>query len=161
MKHYILSTSIIFIALSQFSLAEIENTTMKWIRLSATTQNLHEGMADLEGGSPDHSTHTKDLEQVEDALNKLVESGDLVSKKVELKISDEKDQKSLKQLSDSIDDLRVKYGIHTANEMCDIGARHHFYIIPPGENLKLNIRLPKNELNIFLAKIKELDLYAK
>jgi len=160
MKQHIVITSFIILVISSCEQKKENGISAKWIALSASSQNLHEGLSYIEGGNPDLSAHEAELNNVDKALEELVKSGALISKKISLKTATKLDQNALYELFKSIDHLGKKYGIYTAKEMCDMGARHRFELVKPNHNLELNVRLPQDELDILLKKVEELDLHA-
>jgi len=143
-----------------------DNTKKLWIDLSAKVQNTHDAIRLLDGGSPDPSTRDHLIKPIDIALDRLVKAGELQSQKFEIKIpgaDKTKDlyDKKIVPLKKVIEKLEEEYGIYTAMEMCDFGARLHFDLIKPNTIHKMHIRLPAKEMKSYVAHLKKVGLIEK
>jgi len=131
-----------------------------WLNLSARAQNLHHKIlvyGPLSGGL-DFETHKEDLKNIERALDDLVSAGELESRMVEIRPTDELGDEKMEQFFQVVQEIATVYGIFVSSEMCDIGARMHFMTIEPNDPLRLHLRLPKDQLNRFIERLEELEL---
>ncbi len=160
------SLTAIIVTLAAMSHAQKGEIKKQWIDLSAKVQNTYDEFNLLKDSSPDPETLLKAVSEIDTALDRLVTAGELRSHTIEIKIPDSKNaqeyfEKKIAPLKASIKDIGKTYGIHTASEMGDLGARFYVNTIKSNSIVKMHIRLPEKEMKAYLAKVKKTGIITK
>ena len=150
----ILPISILFVTLAVQCLGEEPQTVSKeWMALSVSAQNVANQLQMITPGTvPDPATFEDDLKAINSALNKLVESGEIQEKKIKLLPLNKLEDGGVEFLFDYARYLSEKYGYYTALEMIDMGLEKRLSIFQPDEPFPLHLRMPREQLEDFLAK---------
>ncbi len=160
------STILVLLAFAGSLSASENDSAESWRLLSAHCQNLYNDIlrnskSQEEPVAVDPSVFEDNLNGIESALDALVEGGELELKVIQLKIKDVEDERFGKALNTVVERLTKKYGVWVASEMAGLGDHMRFFdprkVKPP---LKLRIRLPKEEMKMFVDSLHKHELVA-
>lgn len=141
---------------------EPQTVNKEWMVLSARAQNAAKQFQMINpGGAADPSMFEKDLAVIDGALTKLVKSGDLVEKNIELLAPQKLGNKAFEALFNFAESISEEYGYFVALELLDIGLKRRLSSMDPNKPLLLHLRLPANQMEKFLKMTKEQGLTAE
>ncbi len=124
--------------------------------LSVTCQNLGFYLLKANGDKVGISEewHKDEREKVEELINKLVISGDLIEKSFKLEPLDKWTAQAADGIQNLLLDLGKKYGLFVAAELLDMGMDRRLYLAKEEAGLIMKVRLPVQDMRKFEIFIK-------
>ncbi|MFC5050715.1 hypothetical protein ACFPK9_08820 [Rubritalea spongiae] len=138
-------------------LANADDVQDAWHELSIVSQNAgyHIHMMGVDTGKPNAKDFEKQLSQINQKLDFLVEKGVLVKKHFELKSELNIQDSVVKSVRELVGKYAPEYGIYVIREMMDIGTRQYLSEFEENAPLVLDVRLPQEFLNELTAILKK------